>query len=402
MSDGKRAEKFMLDDTKDSVARILAPTHGFGVRKRDFRAAMRPYGCDGPAIKCALVVDGTFRELGWATKAEVPALVLASADDADREEDLLGVASKAHVVVDASDSSQDLKRSADALVLPAVDVVLASVRGKALTFLGRPRLQVSEGGQGRFFALVPGTAPPQRVDVDLQVQGREHSVQAAVRHLKPNSAVGKGLRREVFRAQLDDLERAYRRHPTVQQQKDIVALSVREGIPTALTAWHAQSVTEGGELTPALEGRAETRGVGGLGIGGIGFGSGGGGHGRLGGGKAAASVRSPMVGGVFGAMSKDVIRRVVSENLGRLRYCYERELAKTPGLHGRFVVVLTIAENGRAVHQAIDDDTLGNAQVSQCVLRAFSGFKFPRPAGGTSVTVRYPLVFDNAPAKAKE
>ena len=49
------------------------------------------------------------------------------------------------------------------------------------------------------------------------------------------------------------------------------------------------------------------------------------------------------VGKPRGALDKEIIRRVIRRHLNELRFCYERELAKSPSLAGRVVVTFTLA-----------------------------------------------------------
>lgn len=121
-----------------------------------------------------------------------------------------------------------------------------------------------------------------------------------------------------------------------------------------------------------------------------GFGSG---HGRLG---ASHATSAPMVRmgatQVSGRLPPEVIQRIVRQNFGRFRLCYERGLLSHPTLAGRVSVRFVIDRSG-AVSSAEDaGSTLPDASVVACVVRAFPGLSFPQPEGGT-VTVTYPILF---------
>jgi hypothetical protein len=98
---------------------------------------------------------------------------------------------------------------------------------------------------------------------------------------------------------------------------------------------------------------------------------------------------------VNGHLPPEVIQRVVRENFGRFRFCYEAGLRANPSLRGR-VVVKFVIDRGGAVGLSMDAGSeLPDSHVTQCVVRAFGDLSFPSPEGGV-VTVVYPILFDAA------
>lgn len=96
---------------------------------------------------------------------------------------------------------------------------------------------------------------------------------------------------------------------------------------------------------------------------------------------------------VEGGLDREVIAAVIKENLGQIRYCYERNLSANPDLNGKVQVKFTIAAPGTVSAQEIGTTTLKNAMVEGCILRRVARWKFPQPKGGTSVVVTYPFLF---------
>jgi hypothetical protein len=93
-----------------------------------------------------------------------------------------------------------------------------------------------------------------------------------------------------------------------------------------------------------------------------------------------------------GRIPKEVIQRIVRQNFGRFRLCYENALRSNPGLSGRVGVKFVIDRTG-AVGVASDGGSdLPDRGVVSCVVRGFQNLSFPQPEGGV-VTVNYPLVF---------
>ena len=97
---------------------------------------------------------------------------------------------------------------------------------------------------------------------------------------------------------------------------------------------------------------------------------------------------------VTGKLPPEVIQRIVRQNFGRFRACYQDGLKRNPGLAGRVATSFVIGLDG-AVMSAVDGGSdLPDAEVKGCVHRAFRGVSFPQPEGGL-VTVVYPIVFSN-------
>lgn len=96
---------------------------------------------------------------------------------------------------------------------------------------------------------------------------------------------------------------------------------------------------------------------------------------------------------VDGGLDKEAIARVIRQQLGQIRYCYERQLSANPDLYGKILIKFTIGAAGSVVAQAIGNTSLNNAMVEGCILRRIAGWQFPTPKGGTSVLVTYPFLF---------
>lgn len=163
----------------------------------------------------------------------------------------------------------------------------------------------------------------------------------------------------------------------------------------------------------------EARGSGGLGMSGTGDGAGGwgegvgldrvhtcssgvcpglGGFGRFvantGGPGHVSRAPDPRVGetDVYGTLPPGVIQRVVRQNFGRFRQCYETGLRANPNLAGRVAVRFVIARDGSVSNASNGGSDLPDSGVVSCVIRAYYGLSFPAPNSGI-VTVTYPIAF---------
>jgi hypothetical protein len=102
------------------------------------------------------------------------------------------------------------------------------------------------------------------------------------------------------------------------------------------------------------------------------------------------TVRPNGVTTVSGRIPADVIQRIVRQNYGRFRACYEIGLRTNPNLEGRVTARFVIGRDG-AVSNVSSSGDLPDAAVKSCVASAFYGLSFPSPEGGI-VTVSYPIM----------
>ena len=143
-----------------------------------------------------------------------------------------------------------------------------------------------------------------------------------------------------------------------------------------------------------------TIGLGNTGL--IGKGGGGGtgsGYGRGGGaGFGGRGTRSPVVrqakAEVQGALDKDIIRRIVRAHINEVRYCYNQALARDPNAKGRVAVQFTIGGTGKVPSAVVQETTMKDAGVGNCIAQAVRRWTFPKPEGGGSVIVTYPFVLE--------
>jgi hypothetical protein len=95
---------------------------------------------------------------------------------------------------------------------------------------------------------------------------------------------------------------------------------------------------------------------------------------------------------VSGRLPPESIQRIVRQNFGRFRACYEGGLSKNPSLSGRVSARFVIGRDGAVSNVGDGGSDMPDRAVTSCVMRAFYGISFPQPEGGI-VTVTYPIVF---------
>jgi TonB family protein len=93
-----------------------------------------------------------------------------------------------------------------------------------------------------------------------------------------------------------------------------------------------------------------------------------------------------------GGVPPEVVERIVRQNFGRYRLCYENGLRDNPKLEGKVAIQFVIGKDGTVDSAKVGSSTLANDAVLQCVRRGFMNLSFPEPEHGTA-TVTCPLVF---------
>ena len=95
-----------------------------------------------------------------------------------------------------------------------------------------------------------------------------------------------------------------------------------------------------------------------------------------------------------GALDKDIIRRIVRAHINEVRYCYNQALARDPNAKGRVAVQFTIGGTGKVPSAVVQETTMKDAGVGNCIAQAVKRWTFPKPEGGGSVIVTYPFVLE--------
>lgn len=116
------------------------------------------------------------------------------------------------------------------------------------------------------------------------------------------------------------------------------------------------------------------------------------GHGPGSGGHVAKApiMRNPTVS-TNGRLPPEVIQRIVRQNFGRFRLCYETGLRQNPSLSGRVSTSFVIARDGSVSQSQDSGSDLPDQGVVSCIVRSFQNLSFPAPEGGIA-TVTYPIV----------
>ncbi len=107
---------------------------------------------------------------------------------------------------------------------------------------------------------------------------------------------------------------------------------------------------------------------------------------------SAPSIRQGALS-VNGRLPPEVIKRIIRQNFGRFRLCYENGLRLNPSLQGRVSTKFVIAHDGSVSTTQDGGSDMPDQNVTSCVVRAHGNLSFPQPEGGI-VIVTDPLIFN--------
>jgi TonB family protein len=124
------------------------------------------------------------------------------------------------------------------------------------------------------------------------------------------------------------------------------------------------------------------------------------GAGSIAGGDTGAGLTEKRITGIVkseapavdGELDPSLVSKEVRTRIGAIKACYERALKRNPNLSGKVKVRWTITAAGTVSAVEIEEDSMGDSEVSSCIKGLVSRWRFPAPSGG-SVDVVYPFVF---------
>jgi eukaryotic-like serine/threonine-protein kinase len=97
-----------------------------------------------------------------------------------------------------------------------------------------------------------------------------------------------------------------------------------------------------------------------------------------------------------GSLSPGEVTAVINRHLGQIQGCYEAGLLRNSSLAGQITFEWTVNSTGNVSNAREISSTLGDGQVSNCIIGVIRRMKFPSPTGGDSVTIRYPFMFSSS------
>lgn len=94
-----------------------------------------------------------------------------------------------------------------------------------------------------------------------------------------------------------------------------------------------------------------------------------------------------------GGCDEAAIRRVIGQYRTDFASCYARELDDSPRVSGSVTLACTIGPYGDVLKVAIRESSLSSRKAEQCIEANVRKLRFPRPPGGGTCEIVYPLRF---------
>jgi hypothetical protein len=94
----------------------------------------------------------------------------------------------------------------------------------------------------------------------------------------------------------------------------------------------------------------------------------------------------------------EVVQRIVRQNYGRFRLCYENGLRSNPTLGGSVKTSFTIKSDGSVADAKDAGGDLADKAVHACIVRGFGNLTFPEPEPKKSIKVTYEVNLTPPPA----
>jgi TonB family protein len=101
---------------------------------------------------------------------------------------------------------------------------------------------------------------------------------------------------------------------------------------------------------------------------------------------------------IEGSIDRDIVRRVLRHHVPALRGCYDRALAKKPGLTGNVALALDIDADGKVASVEVQQGTLGDADVERCMAELARKWEFPAPPDDKPAKAKARFVLDPGPS----
>jgi hypothetical protein len=84
----------------------------------------------------------------------------------------------------------------------------------------------------------------------------------------------------------------------------------------------------------------------------------------------------------IGSIDPKQVSEFMNARFGQVKACYERRLKMNSFLEGKLDLNIDISSVGRVNAITVNDDTIGDSQMLDCVKRAIRSWEFPKPKGG--------------------
>jgi len=108
---------------------------------------------------------------------------------------------------------------------------------------------------------------------------------------------------------------------------------------------------------------------------------------------SSSTSKPPETVPISGTLSNAQIQAAVNANLKAFDACYTLGADKEGKLDGTVTIRATVGPHGDVNVSEVMKSTVKNEKVGPCVAEAFKKVKFPKPDGGSTAVITYPMTF---------
>jgi hypothetical protein len=107
-------------------------------------------------------------------------------------------------------------------------------------------------------------------------------------------------------------------------------------------------------------------------------------------GAAPGETSTMQIQGTLGELDAGQVERLLQEQRGAMRRCYDETAANLHYLGGRIELKVQVAPSGQPKAVTVTESSLGSFEVERCLAGVLGKLKFPQPKGGDG-EVSYPF-----------
>lgn len=98
-----------------------------------------------------------------------------------------------------------------------------------------------------------------------------------------------------------------------------------------------------------------------------------------------------------GSLGPDAVTDAVNQRMDEVGACYQQamERRRTEDIAGIVAVTFTVERSGKVSGATVSEESIGDPELSACIVRAVSGWTFPSPPDGDATVVRFPFELRN-------
>ncbi len=106
------------------------------------------------------------------------------------------------------------------------------------------------------------------------------------------------------------------------------------------------------------------------------------------------SVKEKSIDQNPGGLTPQQVRTTIKNNSTKMLGCYQDSLIRNPNLEGRIKINFIVSESGAVKFAKLEKTSISDQKMLECILAIAKSIQFPKPVGGSEVSIRFPFEFN--------